>query len=210
MENDFPPGVASSPPREPGVQPREPGVTVMCLVMWSTGVEARPQGLSRYDTPPLDEHVAAYQAPSSRVEVPHDALPRMPPGSSLIECLSHSLEMACSPDVSGVAAGAWALNDWDTPVAASRSVFIPSGLKNAASSLESSLIVQVGISSLQHEHAPAQDTGEKRRFSSPRILLGWDSTLPVAPAARIQVNTKEIVQRQLCWGAAGKFLSALR
>jgi len=47
-------------------------------------------------------------------------------------------------------------------------------------------------------------TGEKGRFSSPRILLGWDNTPPVAPAARIQVNTKGIVQRQLCWGADEK------
>ena len=27
-------------------------------------------------------------------------------------CLSHSLGMACSPEVSGVAAGAWALTEW--------------------------------------------------------------------------------------------------
>jgi len=127
--------------------------------------------------------------------------------------------MAHSPDVSGVAAGAWAPNDWDTPVVASKSVFIPSGLKNAASYLESSRVVQVGISSLQHEHAPVQNTGEKGRFSSPHILLehapvqntgekgrfssphillGWDNTPPVAPAARIQVK------RKLCWGADEK------
>jgi len=30
------------------------------------------------------------------------------------ECLSHSLGMACSSEVSGVAAGAFALTDWDT------------------------------------------------------------------------------------------------
>ena len=112
--------------------------------------------------------------------------------------------MAHSPDVSGVAAGAWAPNDWDTPVVASKSVFIPSGLKNAASSLESSRVVQAGISSPQHEHAPVQNTGEKGRFSSPRILLGWDDTPPVAPVARIQVNPKGIVHRQLCWGADEK------
>jgi len=126
----------------------------------------------------------------------------MPSDSPLVECLLHSLEMAYSPDVSGVAAGAWAPNDWDTPVAASKRVFIHSGLKNAASSLESSRVVQVGMSLPQHQHAHVQDTGEKGRFSSPRILLGWDNTPTVAPAAKIRVNTKGIVQRQLCWGAA--------
>jgi len=57
---------------------------------------------------------------------------------------------------------------------------------------------------IQHEHAPVQNTGEKGRFSSPRILLGWDNTPPVAPVARIQVNPKGIVQRMLCWGADKK------
>jgi len=116
--------------------------------------------------------------------------------------LSDSL--AHSPDVSEVAAGAWAPNDWDTLVVASKSNFIPLGLKNTASSLESSRVVQVGISSPQHEHAPVQNTGEKGRFSSPHILLGWDKTPPVAPVARIQVKPKGIVQRQLCWGAIKK------
>ena len=188
MEYDSPPGVAASPPREPGAPPQEPGVQEMSQDIWSTGVEARPRGLSRFDTPPLGDHVAAYQAPPSRVSALHDAFPRMPSDSPLVECLLHSLEMAHSPDVSGVAAGAWAPNDWETPVAASKSVFIPSGLKNAASSLESSRVVQVGISSPQHEHAPVQYTGEKGRFSLPQILGGWDNTPPVAPAACIQVN----------------------
>jgi len=39
------------------------------------------------------------------------------------------------------------------------------------------------------------------RFSCPRVLLSRDNTPPVAPVACIQVNTKRIVQRQLCWGA---------
>ena len=150
------------------------------------GVEARPRGLGRFDTLPLGDQGAAYQAPLSRVSAPHDAFPRRHSDSPLVECLLHSLEMAHSPDVSGVAAGAWAPNDWDTPVVASN----PSGLKNAASSLESSRVVQAGISSPQHKHAPVQNTGEKGRFSSPRILLGWDNTPPAAPAARIQMNTK--------------------
>jgi len=106
--------------------------------------------------------------------------------------------------MSGAAAGAWAPNDWDTPVVASKSVFIPSGLKNAGSSLESSRVVQAGISSPQYKHAPVQNTGEKGRFSSPRILLGWDDTPPIAPVARIRVNPKGIVQRQVFWGADEK------
>jgi len=112
--------------------------------------------------------------------------------------------MTHSPDVSGVAACAWAPNDWYTPVVASKSVFIPSGLKNAASSVESSRVVQVGISSPQHEQAPVQNTREKGRFSSLCILLGWDNTPPVAPVFCIQVKPKGIVQRQLCWGADKK------
>jgi len=53
MGYDSPPGLAASPPRETGAPPLEPGVTEMSPVMWSTGVEAGPQGLSRFDTPPL-------------------------------------------------------------------------------------------------------------------------------------------------------------
>jgi len=185
MEYDSPPGVAASPPQEPGVPPRDPGVPELSPVIWSMRVEARPRGLSRFDTPPLDDKGGAYQAPPSRVSAPHVVFPRRHSDSPLVECLLHSLELAHSPDVSGVAAGAWALNDWDTPVVVSKSVFIPSGLKNAASSLESSRVVQAGISSPQHEHAPVQNTGEKGRFSPPRILLSWDDTPPVAPVARI-------------------------
>jgi len=37
--------------------------------------------------------------------------------------------MAQSPDVTGVAAGAWAPNDWDIPVVASKSVFFPFGIE---------------------------------------------------------------------------------
>jgi hypothetical protein len=40
----------------------------------------------------------------------------MPLDSLGEECLSHRLGMACSPKVSGVAAGAWALTDWDTAI----------------------------------------------------------------------------------------------
>ena len=125
MEYDSPPGVAASPPREPGVPPRDPGVPELSPVIWSTRVEARPRGLSRFNTPPLGDKGAAYQAPPSRVSAPQDVFPRRHSDSPLVECLLHSLEMAHSPDVSGVAAGAWAPNDWDTPVVASKSVFIP-------------------------------------------------------------------------------------
>ena len=105
MEYDSPPDVAASPPREPGVPPREPGVPEMSTVISRTGVEARPRGLSRFDTPPLGDQGAANQAPPSRVSAPHDAFPRRHSDSALVECLLHSLEMAHSPDVSGVAAG---------------------------------------------------------------------------------------------------------
>ena len=94
------------------------------------------------------------------------------------------------------------MTDWDNPVSASRSIFIPSGLRAAAPSLESSLIVQIGISSQPREHAFVQGAGEKGRLSSSRVSLGWDNTPPVAPVARIQVNTRGIGQRQLCWDAA--------
>ena len=65
------------------------------------------------------------------------------------------------------------MTDWDTPVSASRSIFIPSGLRAAAPSLESSLIVQIGISSQPREHAFVQGAGEKGRLSSSRVPLGW-------------------------------------
>ena len=63
------------------------------------------------------------------------------------------------------------MTDWDTPVSASRSIFIPSGLRAAAPSLESSLIVQIGISSQPREHAFVQGAGEKGRLSSSRVPL---------------------------------------
>jgi len=84
----------------------------------------------------------------------------------------------------------------------SRSAFIPSGLRNAASSLESSLIVQVELSSELREHASVQGAGEKGRLLFPCVPLGLDNTPPVTPAARIQASTKGIMQRQLCWDAA--------
>ena len=93
--------------------------------------------------------------------------------------------------MSGVADGAWTMTDWDTPVSASRSIFIPSILRNAAPSLESSLIVQIVSSSQPREHAFVQGAGEKGRLSSSRVPLSvGDNTPPVAPVARIQVNTK--------------------
>jgi len=61
-----------------------------------------------------------------------DTTIRMPLDSPGEECLSHILGMACSPEVSGVAAGAWSLTDWDTPLLVSRSAFIPSGLRNVS------------------------------------------------------------------------------
>jgi len=106
--------------------------------------------------------------------------------------------------VSGVADGAWTMTDWDKPVSASRSIFIPSGLRNAAPSLESSLIVQIGITSQPRKHAFVQGAGEKGRLSLslPAYISVGDNTPPVAPVAFIQVNTRGIGQRQLCWDAA--------
>ena len=56
-------------------------------------------------------------------------------------------------------------------MSASRRIFIPSGLRAAAPSLESSLIVQIGISSQPREHAFVQGAGEKGRLSSSRVPL---------------------------------------
>ena len=50
--------------------------------------------------------------------------------------------------------------------------------------------------------APAQGAGENERHSSSCVPFSWDDTAPAAPAARIQVSAKGIVQRQLCRGAA--------
>jgi len=50
--------------------------------------------------------------------------------------------------------------------------------------------------------APAQGAGENERHSSPCVPFSWDDTAPAAPAGRIQVSAKGIVQRQLCRGAA--------
>jgi len=52
MEYDIPPGVASSPPREPGAVSMNPPA-------WSVGVEGRPRRLSRFDTPPHGIEVVA-------------------------------------------------------------------------------------------------------------------------------------------------------
>jgi len=52
MEYDIPPGVASSPPREPGAVAMNPAA-------WSVGVEGRTRRLSRFDTPPHGIEVAA-------------------------------------------------------------------------------------------------------------------------------------------------------
>jgi len=135
MEYDIPPGVALSPPREPGA-------VMMSPATWSMGVEGRPQRLSRFDTPPHGIEVAPRHAPPTKIGAPQDAPLRMPSDFPLVECLSHSFVMTCNPEVSGVAADTWTMADWDTPVSASRSVFIPSGLRNAAPFLESSQIVQ--------------------------------------------------------------------
>jgi len=94
------------------------------------------------------------------------------------------------------------MTDWDTPVSANRSIFIPSGLRNAAPSLESSLIIQIGISSQPREHAFVQGAGRREDSHLPTYLSVGDNTPPVAPVARIQVNTRGIGQRQLCWDAA--------
>ena len=123
------------------------------------------------------------------------------------ESLLYSLRMACSPEVSGLGAGAWALTDWDTPLLVSRSAIIPSGLRNAPSSLESSLIVQVEISSQPREHASVQGAGEKGRLLCPCVPLGLDNIPPVTPTTRIQASTKGIMQRQLCWDAASSTTS---
>jgi len=61
---------------------------------------------------------------------------------------------------------------------------------------------RIGISSQPREHAFVQGAGEKERLSSSRVPLDWDNTPPVAPVARIQINTRGIRQRQLCWDAA--------
>jgi len=52
MEYDIPPGVVSSPPRDPGA-------VVMNPDTWSVGVEGRPRSLRRFNTPPHGIEVAA-------------------------------------------------------------------------------------------------------------------------------------------------------
>jgi len=71
MEYDFPPGVAASPPREPGVPPRDPGVPELSLVIWSTGIEARPRGLSRFDTPPHGDTLLSHNEESKEAPLFH-------------------------------------------------------------------------------------------------------------------------------------------
>jgi len=60
---------------------------------------------------------------------------------------------------------------------------------------------QIGISSQPRKHAFVQGAREKGRLSSTRVPLDWDYSPPVAPVARIPVNTRGIRQRQLCWDA---------
>jgi len=142
----------------------------MSQAKWSTGIEARPRGLSRFDIPPHCVEVAACHAPPSRVGTPRYACPWRSACRIALEW--HAV-------LSGVAAGAWALTNWDTPLLVSRIAFIPSGLRNAASSLESSLIVQVEISSQPREHASVQGAGEKGRLLCPCVPLWLDNTPPV-------------------------------